>query len=488
MFRQGLLVVSGIAVVLITALLIAGYLYARKGKAELEAIQSEIRAAGGKHTFEGLGLAPGEISTEGFESFSKETDKLNNILKSINEDQGKLKLRTDLVGEDQHIQKISPHQAGFKEGISWTDVQKAHERLRIQWRICREIMHSRKMDYQPAYETGASAKIPHVKALLNWAKASNQLALLEVQKGENNQALNYLTEITEAEDKIKGDRTYTLIEGLVDVTIQGVQLGTLRQILESPGLDSPTLTKLQAQIANPNGLQSYIQSIEGERVIFGGWIWDLVRESKGDLAGTIATLAGVNTNSSPGRVVIAVMYRSLYMNYDHSYYLKSMWRMESSARRVLSGEENYRDQKTETDALLRKIENSDVIWERFQYFISSLSLPSLDLAMGKMLFCESSQRQLIIAIELKKYYLKNGSYPENLDSIALPSQLDLRDPMTLEPMFYQRLNNNSYRLYGVGLNGIDDGGNLVPYGKNDSGVRIKDDNAPDWIWPKVLTH
>ena len=65
----------------------------------------------------------------------------------------------------------------------------------------------------------------------------------------------------------------------------------------------------------------------------------------------------------------------------------------------------------------------------------------------------------LAACALERYYLAHQQYPETLQELV-PDYLDAspRDPMTHEPWHYRRDEERGFRLYTVGKNGRDDGG------------------------------
>ncbi len=63
-----------------------------------------------------------------------------------------------------------------------------------------------------------------------------------------------------------------------------------------------------------------------------------------------------------------------------------------------------------------------------------------------------------VAIALRLYRIKQGSYPDNLDALV-PTYLDSLpiDPFTGQSFHYEEAGDN-FRLYGLGRDGIDNGG------------------------------
>ncbi len=66
-----------------------------------------------------------------------------------------------------------------------------------------------------------------------------------------------------------------------------------------------------------------------------------------------------------------------------------------------------------------------------------------------------------VACALERYYLANQSYPETLQALAR-YEVPMRDPMDHQPWRYARIGQTGFRLYTVGANGVDDGGESNP--------------------------
>ncbi|MEM8947464.1 MAG: hypothetical protein AAGD11_19980, partial [Planctomycetota bacterium] len=76
----------------------------------------------------------------------------------------------------------------------------------------------------------------------------------------------------------------------------------------------------------------------------------------------------------------------------------------------------------------------------------------------------AQQNLLSLHLALHLYHLEQGAWPATLDALpmARQSQISL-DAHTDQPFIY-RLTADSYQLYNVGENNIDDGGQTDEYG------------------------
>lgn len=101
----------------------------------------------------------------------------------------------------------------------------------------------------------------------------------------------------------------------------------------------------------------------------------------------------------------------------------------------------------------------------------------------KVLRSENHRELMVTAIALKRFRLKQGRYPEKLAELMPGFLADAPvDWMDGKELRYERLNDDQFRLWSVGNNGIDDGGDpLVPGSKTD----MNPEHGRDWVWPQV---
>jgi hypothetical protein len=105
--------------------------------------------------------------------------------------------------------------------------------------------------------------------------------------------------------------------------------------------------------------------------------------------------------------------------------------------------------------------------------------------LEKQARCETARRICVTAIALKRYQLQHGAYPEKLDELVpdlLPSApIDFMDG---KPLRYQLRPDGDFRLYSVGVDGIDDGGDPRP---PPSSTSLTWYLGRDIVWPRVAT-
>jgi hypothetical protein len=104
--------------------------------------------------------------------------------------------------------------------------------------------------------------------------------------------------------------------------------------------------------------------------------------------------------------------------------------------------------------------------------------PALYTSETKLARHEAVRRMARVAVALERHRLRHGSHPETLSSLVpdFLSEIPL-DPMTGTQMLrYQRLDDGTFKLWSVGLNGRDDAGIMTS-------DRESNDETGDWVWP-----
>jgi hypothetical protein len=113
----------------------------------------------------------------------------------------------------------------------------------------------------------------------------------------------------------------------------------------------------------------------------------------------------------------------------------------------------------------------------------------LSAVFGKVMRVEAAKQIIVTAIALKRYQLKHGNYPADLNSLVpeFVSTVPI-DPVDGQPLRYRPNADGTFLLYSVGENGVDDGGN--PSLENfveSSSFNWQNLHALDWVWPQPAT-
>lgn len=119
----------------------------------------------------------------------------------------------------------------------------------------------------------------------------------------------------------------------------------------------------------------------------------------------------------------------------------------------------------------------------------SESIVTLGNVTRKVMQVEVAKQMAITAIALKRYQLKHGNYPPDLNSLVpeFVSAIPL-DAVDGKPLRYKLNSDGTFLLYSVGENGVDDGGNpSLEKGIESSNFNWQNPRALDWVWPQPAT-
>ncbi|MEP6670445.1 MAG: hypothetical protein ABJF10_14895 [Chthoniobacter sp.] len=103
------------------------------------------------------------------------------------------------------------------------------------------------------------------------------------------------------------------------------------------------------------------------------------------------------------------------------------------------------------------------IYERLHYFLFATSAGAFGGVEQRYVQLQTLLDEARLACALERFRASRGTYPERLADLApeyiatIPTDIYARAPYR-----YQRLGETSFRLYSVGQNRTDDGGQLVP--------------------------
>lgn len=90
---------------------------------------------------------------------------------------------------------------------------------------------------------------------------------------------------------------------------------------------------------------------------------------------------------------------------------------------------------------------------------AKMLIPALSQAQNKAFLMQLKIELAKTAIDLERYYLKHGHYPDALGALS-PAFRDTTplDPMTRKMLKYEKVEDAGFELYSVGMNGEDDQG------------------------------
>jgi len=279
---------------------------------------------------------------------------------------------------------------------------------------------------------------------------------------------------------------YTLVAQMIRVAVAGLGLSVTWEALQGPGWTERQLERLQRVWEQVDLVEAVERGFVGERAV-GYELFARVRQSSGPQTGRMLRTLMSGGSSSLKRTFTEVgtdylyfpAYKLTCIDEDALFYLRSMQESLGPLRLLKAHRPWVEAKEGLTNALGRL--NQLTWWPNyFRYFISMMAIPNYTRAGERAVQTESERQMTLAAIALKRFQLRHGNLPSNLEALV-PDLLAAvsYDYMSAKPLGYRSGSDGSYVIYSVGEDGQDDGGDPKPPPGQPSGLWT----GRDAVWP-----
>jgi hypothetical protein len=126
------------------------------------------------------------------------------------------------------------------------------------------------------------------------------------------------------------------------------------------------------------------------------------------------------------------------------------------------------------------------LYDRLRYRFAMASVTSVERSLTKAVVADTFREMAITAIALKRYQLRTGRLPADLQAIV-PEFLGKApiDWLASRPLCYRLAADEAFVLYSVGEDGVDDGGDPRPTEGPTNSVSVL--RGRDLVWPMPAT-
>ena len=390
---------------------------------------------------------------------------------------------------------------------SWKDVEAAVAQNEKSFALLRQIIAKPVFDFQIKYERGFADFDFTNLYLIESKKAAQRLesaAECDLHRGDVTSAVENLRAMLALAKAIRNERL--AISELVRIAMASIAVNANWEILQSTNATDAQLAEMQNDWTSLDFIRCQEGALEMERALSlitaNHW-----RKSPSVLQHYLAswryvwTPSGVSNRDTTAfdkmKVVIKVfMWRHWWSYPDEIRMLKGCEVLLDTVRAVETNNAllpQISSQKKKLESL--RLKEFDDEWEAFfgrdmdMHRMLSSSVISLSGVFRKAMSAEVAKEMTITAIALKRYQLKHGDYPPDLNSLVpeLVPKVPL-DPVDGQPLRYRRNADGTFLLYSVGENGKDDRGNpALEQGVESSSYYWQNPQALDWVWPQPAT-
>ena len=257
----------------------------------------------------------------------------------------------------------------------------------------------------------------------------------------------------------------TLIDGLVRVSILQFAAGLVAEGVLTSAWDSVHLQKIEADLSEIDMLADALFAFACERAAMNDAL-ESERSGKSPFTGAQYGLGSDPTREMLLRAVPKIPgWISVNQTAMNRFYDQFPARIDSAAAR-------FRDTGS-TTAELEMMDRS--ILQQHIYVLYRTMAPSIAPLETKFLYTHTVLQITALAGALERHRLAEGAYPETLEALTPKYVAGLpHDVISGASFLYRRTGDGRFLLYGVGMNGTDDGG--------ESGTKKRGSDHLDWAW------
>ena len=348
------------------------------------------------------------------------------------------------------------------------------------------------------WSQGMKMQFPHLapaKSLTYWFGSASLLALHE---GKTHESLEYLLAQVRLPRLLSEDRL--LISELVRIAIGAIGRADTWEALQAEGWTDEDLVALQKAWESQVFADGMARSLEGER-IFDDASYAMMRDSHQDAVGGLFGLEELFDAAASDRPawekfmrelpyggkiagflkkqVYARIWRFAWSHQDQQQSMEVMQCLIEIARRATT-EKSIASIQDDITLLDERVLGKN-LYDKLRY-PNPQSFPTISRCVGKAMRAETERSITICAIALKRRSLRHGKLPPGLDALV-PEFLSSvpTDYMDGQPMKYHLNSDGSFKLYSVGENGKDDGGDASLLPEKSTTRNLWD--RKDYVWP-----
>jgi hypothetical protein len=387
---------------------------------------------------------------------------------------------------------------------SWKEIQTALSQNDEALNLLLKITNSAFFDFNLQYAQAFDMKLTHLVLEKKAAQRLAYSAIYDLHSGDAGSATKNIRTIFVLVNGTHEERT--AISQLVRIAIAQIGIAATWELLQSPNLTDEDLAGLQSDLFQMEFIRAEINVLPVER--------------EGDMA-TLIKWRGSNAEFEKYFDVMQQVHEAMGNPVEEdSFWNKAqfkakefLWRYwwsypdelrchkgyevlmnalrsvdaNGSFQSALAVQENALDKL----GISRLNSSLDSLFSGETDFRSMLSESIMALAgvTRKVMQVDVAKETALAAIALKRYQLKYGHYPPDLNSLVpeFISAVPL-DSVDGQPLRYRRNSDGSFLLYSVGENGKDDGGDpSLEKGITSSNYSWQNIHALDWVWPQPAT-
>jgi len=246
-----------------------------------------------------------------------------------------------------------------------------------------------------------------------------------------------------------------LVDHMIRVAIARIAAQASWSALQVEGWDEAVLISLADTWRKVPVLEGMNSSITMERAM-GVWFFNLYRTNAPG-ANTFIGLSRPSSGLDLDALFVEPVWRFTYMDEDELNYLRHF---QVFIEAVRIGVQDRSLEKAEAHLQGTPVEStSSLVPSEFRHRYSAMLVPNWTKALRVVLQVETEKQMILVVTAIRRHILKTGQPPASLEALV-PDYLEAVpiDGMDGRPLRYILRADGTWRLYSVGTDFIDDGG------------------------------
>lgn len=488
------LAVLGLLLVVFCAMLLMSSVH---NKSDLEKYKAQLRAAGEKLNV--MELAPPLPPPEknGADLFDQASRYINSAAGAFESNEPPM-MRMVAPGKAIIGWQQAEIIAAYKQGTitnSWEDMDQAVQAQGAAFDLLRQAAERPQLNFDVDYSAFPNLTLSNLSRIKGAGLVLSYAIMCELHRGDTASATTNLDTSLKLVNEWQDEPL--LISQLVRITMTSLAASAQWELLRATNLTDPQLAMLQRDWETVKFVQPMQQAMAMER----DESCAMIEHLRGSNSPS-ALISGTSGGSSAGFLDI---FKPMVESAKRDA-VDTLWRFSWSYDDELSV---LREEQTVVDAvheaetncffnaiadLDRRAANLGTNRIGNDWFRNTLdkdiraefmdSAGALSGSLKRTMGMEVTRAIVITAIALKRYQLRHGSLPTDLNTLVPGFLHEVpRDPVDGKPLRYKPGPDGSYLLYSVGNDGKDDGGAVSP----NSIASFNWQRARDWVWPQPAT-
>jgi len=400
------------------------------------------------------------------------------------------------------VNKVGPGRipVAWKEAWEWKDLAESTntwvelaakvEELRPFFQVIRSNLAERKWIIGSDYTQGYKSRVVDVLQLINLTQVFAAATVVDLHQHRLDDAREDLMTLPRLAG-VLSEQQWTIAEvGRFASVNRAVPAAW--QALQAPGWTEPQLAQLQAAWESQSFLTNTIRALQVERAVadeagFGPWRCGLMKSVE------LVKQQGVDSES-----VGWAIWRYAWLDQDQFFCDHTLQESIDFARAALSAKScraAWLQRKPTPGPLTAPDLRAPPVWPnantssrygQMRYKLSRVLLPNPADLINWAVTLENVRGLFLSAVALKRYELGHGRSAPSLAALV-PEYLDTVpvDFMDGQPLRYRLQEDGTWRLYSIGWDGKDDGGDPTPASPGQKYETFSD--GRDWVWPVPAT-